>query len=220
MLLYLVKHSRPDIANAVRELTKCMDLGTPVAYKELLKVVKFVLHTKDLGLKMYPNINFEALLWELLLLSDSDHAGDKLSRMSISGFIMFLCGVPIMWRSKAQKIVALSSTEAEFYAVSEAVKEILFVVQVLLDMGIPVKTPITVKVDNMGAVFMVNNATSSARTCHIDTRWHFVRQFQGELIEVVFARSEDNWSDGMTKNVSSDICVSHSGHMVVKKEEV
>ena len=169
---------------------------------------------------MYPNINFEALLWELLLLSDSDHAGDKLSRMSISGFIMFLCGVPIMWRSKAQKIVALSSTEAEFYAVSEAVKEILFVVQVLLDMGIPVKTPITVKVDNMGAVFMVNNATSSARTRHIDTRWHFVRQFQGELIEVVFVRSEDNWSDGMTKIVSSDIYVSHSGHMVVKKEEV
>jgi hypothetical protein len=64
--------------------------------------------------------------------------------------------------------VALSSTEAEFYAVSEAVKEILFVVQVLLDVGIPVKTPITVKVDNMGAVFMVNNATSSARTRHID----------------------------------------------------
>ena len=121
-LLYLVKHSRPDIANAVRELTKCMDLGTPVSYKELLKVVKFVLHTKDLGLKMYPNINFEALLWELLLLSDSDHAGDKLSRMSISGFIMLLCGVPIMWRSKAQKIVALSSTEAEFYAVSETVR--------------------------------------------------------------------------------------------------
>jgi hypothetical protein len=53
--------------------------------------------------------------------------------------------VPIMWRSKAQKIVALSSTAAEFCAVSEAVKEILFVVQVLFDMGIPVKTPITVK---------------------------------------------------------------------------
>jgi hypothetical protein len=52
--------------------------------------------------------------------------------------------------------------------VSEAVKETLFVV----DMGIPVKTPITVKVDNIGAVFMVDNATSSTRTCHIDTRWH------------------------------------------------
>jgi hypothetical protein len=75
-----------------------------------------------------------------------------------------------MSRSKAKVIVALSSSEAEFYAVSETVKEILFVVQVLLDMGIPVKTPITVKVDNMGAVFMVNNTTSSARTRHIDTR--------------------------------------------------
>ena len=40
-----------------------------------------------------------------------------------------------------------------------------------------------------------NNATSSARTHHIDARWHFVRQFQGELVEVVFVRSEDNWSD-------------------------
>jgi hypothetical protein len=104
--------------------------GTPVSYKEMLKVVKFALHTKDLGLKMYPNINYKAPLWELLLLSDSDHAGDKMSRLSISGFIMFLCGVPIMWRSKAQKTVALSSTEAEFYAVSEGVKEILFVVHV------------------------------------------------------------------------------------------
>jgi hypothetical protein len=41
-----------------------------------------------------------------------------------------------------------------------------------------------------------------------------------ELVEVVFVRSEDNWSDGMTKNVSSDIHVSHSGHVVVNKEEV
>jgi hypothetical protein len=101
MLLYLVKHTRPDIANAVRELTTCMDKSTPVSYKEMLKVIKFVLHTKELGLKMYANVNYGILLRELLLLSDSDHAGDKMSRLSISGFIMFLCGVPIMWRSKA-----------------------------------------------------------------------------------------------------------------------
>ena len=46
MLLYLVKYSRPDIANAVRELTKCMDGATPAAYKEMLRLVKFVLCTK------------------------------------------------------------------------------------------------------------------------------------------------------------------------------
>jgi hypothetical protein len=96
MLLYLVKHSRPDTVNAVRELTKCMNKGTAVSHKEMLRVVKFVLHTKDLGLKSHPNINYEALWWESLLLSDSDHARDKLSRLSISGFIMLLCGVPVM----------------------------------------------------------------------------------------------------------------------------
>jgi hypothetical protein len=75
MLLYLVKHSRPDIANAVRELTKCMDKRTPVSYHEILRVVRFVLHTKDLGLKICPIVDFIAPLWELLSLSDSDHAG-------------------------------------------------------------------------------------------------------------------------------------------------
>jgi hypothetical protein len=72
----------------------------------------------------------------------------------------------------------------------------------------------------MGAVFMVNNATISARTHHIDTRWHFVRQFQGELIDVVLMRSEDNWSDGMTRNVITEIYESHSGQMVVSKKEL
>ena len=221
MLLYLVKHSRPDIANAVRELTKCMDKGTLEAFKELLRVIKFVADTKDLGLKMFPTIGFMALVWEILLLSDSDWAGDKQTRRSVSGFIMFLCGVPIMWRSKQQGQCALSSTEAEYYAVSEAVKEILFVVQVLLDLGIAVKTPIIVKVDNMGAVFMTNNASSSARTRHVDTRWHFIRELQDEkLVEVVFVRTQFNWSDGMTKNVATEVCETNQGEMVVDKGEL
>ena len=62
-------------------------------------------------------------------------------RRSVSGF---------MWRSKQQKAVTLSSTEAEFYAASEAVKEILFVAQVLMDLGVSFQTPIPVKVDNIG----------------------------------------------------------------------
>ena len=54
MLLYLVKHSRPDLANPVRELSKVLDGPTPVATKELKRVTKFVLDTKDCGLKIRP----------------------------------------------------------------------------------------------------------------------------------------------------------------------
>ena len=51
MLLYLVKHSRPDIANATRELSKVMDKPTPAAMKELKRVMKYVIDTKNYGLK-------------------------------------------------------------------------------------------------------------------------------------------------------------------------
>jgi hypothetical protein len=84
------------------------------------------------------------MLWELRIYSDSDWAGDKDNRKSITGFIIFLLGVPILWRSKAQASVALSSTEAKLYALSEAAKEIKFIVQVVISMGIPVKLPVIV----------------------------------------------------------------------------
>lgn len=221
MLLYLVKHSRPDIANAVRELTKCMDKATPEAYKQLLRCIKFVEITSTLGLKIEPTLFGREIVWKIVVFSDSDWAGDKQTRRSISGFIMFLCGVAIMWRSKQQKAVTLSSTEAEFYAASEAVKEILFVAQVLLDLGVPVHTPIEVKIDNMGAIFMSGNASSSTRTRHVDTRWHFVRELQDQgAIEVVFVKTEDNWADGFTKNVTHEILESHGRVMVSDKNEI
>ena len=121
-----------------------------------------------------------------------------------------------MWRSKQQKAVTLSSTEAEFYAVSEAVKEILFVAQVLLDLEVPVHTPVTVRVDNMGAIFMSGNASSSARTRHVDTRWHFVRELQDQgAIEVVFVKTDENLADGYTKNIGSETYERH-GRITVR----
>jgi hypothetical protein len=131
MLLYCTKHSRPDISNAVRELTKLLDGATPVAFKEMLRVTKFVLDTSTLGLRIEPKCPHGELTWDLVVYSDSDWAGDKDNRRSVSGFVMFLCSVPIVWRSKQQKSVALSSSEAEFVAVLEAVKEVVFVLQVL-----------------------------------------------------------------------------------------
>ena len=222
MLLYLVKHSRPEIANAVRELTRCMDKATKEAYREMLRVLKYVCDTQTLGLKMFIKRDEGGPMdWQLVIYLDSDWANCKETRKSISGFVMFLCGVPIMWRSKQQKSVSLSSTEAEWYALSEAVKEILFVAMVLLDMGISVKTPIVVRVDNMGAVFMTENASSSSRTRHVDTRWHFVRELsEDKFISVIFVPTAENWADGFTKNIASETLRSHEGKYVVDCTEL
>jgi hypothetical protein len=85
---------------------------------------------------------------------DSGWAGDSETRISVAGFILYLMNVPVCWQSKSQKGVTLSSTEAEYVAMSEAVKEVKFIYYLLRDIGIEVKLPIIVKTDNVGAMFM------------------------------------------------------------------
>ena len=80
-------------------------------------------------------------------------------------------GVPLTWKSKSQRSVTLSSSEAEYMALSEVAKEIKFVYQLLQSIGIDIELPITVKVDNVGAIFMSENTLTSGRTKHVDVRY-------------------------------------------------
>ena len=111
-LLYLTKHSRPDISNPVRELSKIMDAPAPAHLKEMYKLIRFVLATKDHGLKF--KLMKSMRKWVLKALSDSDFASDKETRISIYGYVIYFCGIPIAWRSKGMKSVVLSTTEAEY----------------------------------------------------------------------------------------------------------
>ena len=212
-LLYLVKYTRPDIANAVRELSKGMQEPTLSHMKELKRVLKFVLDTKDYGIKMEPNTekritlqNGEKVEWELLLFTDSDWAGDKDSRKSITGFEVFLFGCPISWKSTQQPIIALSSSEAKIYACSEAFKEIIHLIKVMKDLGLKVKLPVKVYVDNIGAIYLAKNGVVSERTKHIDIRAKYLTSYiEDNIVMVVFVKSEDNLSDCLTKNVTGEI---------------
>ena len=122
-LLQFVKHSRPDISNSVRELSKCMDYATVAAFEEMKRVLNFFIQTKSFGLKLKPSLLPSNNEWSMTVYTDSDWAGDKTSRRSISGYVIFLMGCPIIWKSKQQVSVTLSSTEAEYVALSEAAKE-------------------------------------------------------------------------------------------------
>jgi len=88
MLLYLVKHSRPDIANPTRELSKGMQGATKKMMKELMRVLRFVSDTPSTGLYMNPKQDKENK-WNLKFYTDSDWAGDKNKRKSISGYAVF-----------------------------------------------------------------------------------------------------------------------------------
>ena len=212
MLLFLVKHTRPDIANPVRELSKLNDCPTPIAVKEMFRVIKFVLDTPEKGLKMKPELND---VWRIVAYSDSDYAGDKETRISVTGFIIFLLGCPVCWRSKGQKSVTLSSSEAEYVALSEVAKEVKFVYMVLQMLQIEVKLPIVVRVDNIGAIFMAENVTTSNRTKHVDVRFRFVNEFVTDgFIDIIFVKTKENIADIFTKNTSGEILDVHQGTML------
>jgi len=207
-LLYLLKHSRPDLSNSVRELSKVMDRANKAHEKALLRVIKFVAQTKGRNLVLNPVK--EKLEWDVKGYSDSNFAGDSDTRKSVSGFIIYLCGAAIAWRSKGQKSVTLSSTEAEYIAISEVATEILYVASILRFLGIPVEYPISVNVDNIGAIYLTKNATTGSRTKHVDTRFHFVREYiEDGVMKVQFVRSENNDADIFTKNLNGSLFQKH-----------
>ena len=110
----------------------------------MLRVIKFVIDTKHWGLRFEQKFEYKNK-WTLTMYTDSDYAGDKETRISIAGYILFFMGVPIIWKSKLQKSVMLSSSEAEYVALSEAAKDIKFVYQLMGSIGIQIELPIIVR---------------------------------------------------------------------------
>ena len=180
-----------------------MDRANKAHEKALHRVIRFVEQTKTRCLILEPTK--EKLTWDLRVYSDSDFAGDTDTRKSVSGFVIYLCGAVMAWRSKGQRSVSLSSTEAEYIAISEVAMEILYVAGILKFLGVPLEYPITVNVDNIDAIYLSKNATTGSRTKHIDTRYHFVREYiEDGVIKVIFVRSEDNHADIFTKNLNTE----------------
>ena len=221
MLLFLTKFSRPDIANAVRELSKVNNRANQAHVKEMLRTIKFVLDTRHWSLKYkITGSDRRKLKWFFRALCDSDFAGDKDNRLSVLGFGIYLFGFLVSWKSRAMRTHALSSTEAEYIVMSELCCEILFVRQILEFLGFEIEYPIIVHCDNVGAIFLANNAKVSSRTKHIDLKTHFVREYIDKgVVKIVFIRSAENDSDIWTKNVGEGTFTRHTDKFMSKTRE-
>ena len=216
MLLYLIKFSRPDLANSVRELSKVMGTATNGHFRSMLRVVKFVIDSEHRML-MFDVNKFQNNLdiWNLHAYCDSDYSGDGDERRSITGYCIYLQGCLIGWKSRAQRNVTLSSTEAEYVAVSEVCTEILFIKQVMEFLRLKIKLPITVNCDNVEAIFLSYIWKTSQRTKHVDIRYHFVREFvEDGIIKIRFVKSTNNTADIFTKNVKGDDYERHSNQFM------
>jgi hypothetical protein len=120
----------------------------------------------------------------------------------------------------------LSSTEAEYQALSECAQEAIFTQNLIQEITGIKPPPALIYEDNLGAMFLAKNAQVSARTKHIDVRHHYIRDLIKEKkLELKFVKSEDNPADIMTKNTNRDLFQKHqyqivSGHLPCWREDV
>ena len=106
--------------------------------------------------------------------SDSDYAGDVDSRRSMIAYAFTLGGSIVSWKSTLQPTVTLSTTEAEYMALTEAAKEGIWLKGLVSDLGLH-HDQVTVYCDSLSAICLAKDQVHHERTKHIDVRYHFLR---------------------------------------------
>ena len=132
--------------------------------------------------------------------SDLDWAGDRDRRKSTSGYVFFLNGCPITYRSRKQSSTALSSCEAETIAGSQAASEAIWLRNVLDELGFSQTWATTLCQDNQGAIAFSSNETNHSKMKHIALREHFIREAVSDgHITCSYVQSSNNVADLFTK---------------------
>uniref|UniRef100_A0A8D8ZJ24 Copia protein n=1 Tax=Cacopsylla melanoneura TaxID=428564 RepID=A0A8D8ZJ24_9HEMI len=194
-LLYVSLCSRPDIMVSVSILARNQHIANENLWIALKRVLRYLQGTVDLSLEFPVDKNPEI---DLEAYADADWAGDTATRKSTSGYIIKLFGCLVLWQSRRQSSVSLSTAEAEYISASEACSDIIWTVYILNDLGIDVKKPITLHEDNQAAIKLT--AGQSKRSKHIDIRFHFIRNKVEEgLIELKYVDSNNQLADILTK---------------------
>ena len=140
---------------------------------------------------------------ELEGYSDADGSMHE-DRKAISGYAFLLDGGAVSWSSKKQEIIALSTTEAEYVASTQAAKEAIWLRSLLGEVFGEFSGPTTLYGDNQSAIALSRDHQYHARTKHIDIRFHFIRWIVAEgKIKLVYCPTEDMVADTLTKALPS-----------------
>ena len=178
-LLYLAITTRPDISYYAMWLGQHNSAPTRAHFLAAKHVLRYLSGTKSLALCLgFSSPRVPSTLsgyMQNMGCSDADWASDALDRKSISGYSFYFQGSLVSWSAVKQKSIALSSTEAEYYAMTHAFKEALWLRTFLELMKFPVPRPFPILSDNQAACSLSNSTAISARSKHIDIRHHFIR---------------------------------------------
>lgn len=200
-IMYIMVCTRPDLCIAVNILSRYTSKNNKVLWQYLKRVLRYLKGSVDLKLT-YIRGSFNDILVGYV---DSDWAGDENDRKSTTGYLFKLFErSPICWNSKRQLSVAASSTEAEYMALFEAVREALWLKSLASSIKIDISKPIVIFEDNNGCISIANNPTKHKKTKHIDIKYHFSReQVDKNVIKLNYIPTDQQVADGLTKPLAA-----------------
>ena len=199
-LIYLMYCTRPDITFVVNILSQFMSAPMDIHMNIAKGVLKYLKYTMNYELKYVPDTN----KLRVIGYSDSDFASSA-DRRSISGYCFQLNSnsALISWKTKKQTLVADSTCECEYVALSEATKEANFLRQYFAELTQAPREPVTIYVDNQSSIALAHHHAFHKRSKHIDTKYHFVRCYiEHEFIKIKYIPTADNIADIFTKAVN------------------
>jgi len=195
-LLYLTLGTRPDIAFAVTKLAQFAARPTKEHLNKALYICRYLAGTRNYNTE-YDGSGGEGLI----ACTDSDWASDHASPKSQTGFFLKLAGGAISWTSRAQRTIALSSTEAEYMVLSDCSRQVVWMHTLLGELSYPLY-PIPICGDNQGSIFIASNPVTEKRSKHIDIRYHYIQEVvERKLVEIYFIDGDKNPADLLTKNL-------------------
>lgn len=209
MLNFLSVQTRPDISYAVNYLARFNSRHNDSHWSAVKHLLRYVKRTRSYTLQFGTQRGQNCLVEGY---ADADYAGDVDTRRSTTGFVYFVRGSLVSWKSRRQHSVTLSTTKAEYLAIGDCAKHGLWLCPLLEHIcrqppiNVPIKLPLSN--DNQGAVFLCNEASVNNRSKHIDIRHHFIRELtRAGKITVSHVSTTDMPADALTKPVGPIILI-------------
>ena len=179
----------------------------------MLRVCCFLFNSRHLGVKLSKSEVTNGV-WNMKGYCDSDWGNDKDTRRSVTGFVVFVNENPLSWASRSQKTVSLATSHAEYNAIADIGKEIIYMKHLMFFLDVSPALPIVIFCDNNGAIFLSNNHESKLSK-HLDIKVHFIRKYiEDGIVQVLFIRSEDNIADSYTKSSNHQSYAKCEAYMV------
>ncbi|XP_040367425.1 secreted RxLR effector protein 161-like [Rosa chinensis] len=196
-LMYTMICTRPDLAQALSVVSKYMSNPGKPHWEAVKWILRYLKGTRQLGI-LFERKQEVACVAGFV---DANYAGDLDRRRSTTSYV-FTCGEgPVSWKSTLQAVTTLSTTEAEYMALTEASKEAIWLNGLASEFGIH-QEGVVVKCDSQSAIHLAKNQVFHARTKHIDVRYHRIRdwvEFGNIIVEKV--HTNDNAADCLTKPI-------------------